>query len=69
MRTLRHWAVVAGCLGLAALGLLAGYLWRQPGSGGAEANLRSARVGDTGVTYVTWDGRVALVCWKDFVLS
>ena len=69
MRMPRVRAVVACCLVLVTVGLIAGYLWQRGGSGGAVANLRSAPVGDTGGTYVTWDGGVVLVIWKDFVLT
>ena len=69
MRVPRRRVVVAGCAILIAVGLTAGYLWQRDSASGAVANLQSAPVGDTGVTYVTWDGKVALVVWKDFVLT
>jgi hypothetical protein len=61
---------VAGIVVLGAAGLLAAYLaWPWGGSGPADANLRSIPVGDTTATFVTWDGRVTLVVWKDFALT
>jgi hypothetical protein len=65
----RHRAVIAGCVVLFAAGLLAGYVWWTHGSGPVAANVQSAPVGDLGVSYVTWDGDVALVVWRDFSLA
>ena len=69
MRIPRRRAVAAGCAILVAAGLATSYLWQRDNAAGAVANLRSAPVGDTAVTYVTWDGKVALVVWKDFILT
>jgi hypothetical protein len=66
---LRHTAVIAGCVVLVAVGLIAGYIWFRDRSGKVVANLQSAPVGDMGISYVTWDGEVVLVVWRDFALT
>jgi len=69
MRMPRHTAMIAGCVVLVAVGLLAGYIWFRDGSGKVVAKLQSAPVGDMGISYVTWDGEVVLVVWRDFALT
>jgi hypothetical protein len=66
---LRQRTVVAGCAVLVAVGLLAGYLWQRDESGKVVASLDSPPVADMGVTYVTWNGEVVLIVWKDFALT
>jgi hypothetical protein len=65
----RHRAVIAACVVLVAVGLVAGYIWSRGRSGNVVANLQSAPVGDMGISYVTWDGEVVLVVWRDFALT
>jgi hypothetical protein len=69
MRMPGHGPVIAGCGVLVAVGLIAGYLWFRERSDKVVAKLQSAPVGDMGISYVTWDGEVALVVWRDFALT
>jgi hypothetical protein len=65
----RHRIVIAGCVALVAVGLLAGYVWWSDGSGKVAAELRSPPVGDMGISYVTWNDEVVLIIWRDFALT
>jgi hypothetical protein len=69
MRIPRHRAVIASSTILVAVGLIAGYVWFRDGSGKVVAKLQSAPVGDMGISYVTWDGEVVLIIWRDFALT
>jgi len=58
------------CILVSCACILVGYLAFSnslgPHSGTVKADKGSAFVGQTGVTYITWDGAIALVVWKDF---
>jgi hypothetical protein len=66
---LRRRTMVPGFIIVVAVGLVAGYVWFRDGSGKVAANLQSAPVGDMAISYVTWDGEVVLIVWKDFALT